>query len=149
MEGVRLKTIADHSTLIDLLNLGDFEQWIFNQVSGVNLDTVTDRILESIKGAHPSIKKYTSLHVTFWDNENDPGHFSIALYEVQENHTIHYDENGSIEETPIEDGSDVYTLDSRLLVYLRKPVDSSSSEVRVHYGFIDEIPSDILRLFDQ
>lgn len=142
--GVRLKTIADRNTLIDLLNLGDFEQWIFTQ-GEINLDMVTTKILESIEGAHPSIRKYTSLQISFWDNEMNPGHFSIVLYEAYEHDTIYYDENGSIEEFPIEDGSDVYTLDNRLLIYVREP----SSQVRVHYGFVDEIPYDILNLFDQ
>ena len=149
MEGV-LKTIADKNTLIELLNLGEFERWMYQSIDAdnINLDIVADLIIQSIKGAHPSIRKYNSLHITGWDNENDPGHLSIILYEVYEEDTIYYDENGSVRELPDYDGSDVYTLDNRLLVFIRRPVNNSQNEIGVHYGYVDDIPRDILRLFE-
>ena len=149
MEGVKLKSISDRDTLVNLLNLSDFDHWITSQISGVNLDTVTSKMLDSIKGAHPSIRKHTALHLTSWDNVNNPEHFSIALYEIAEGDTIHYDENGVSEVYPEPDGGEVYTLGNRLLVYSREPNPSGESRVRVHYGYIDEIPQDILRRFDE
>lgn len=149
MEGIKLKSISDRDTLVNLLNLTDFDDWIINQVSGVNLDTVTSKMLESIQGAHPSIRKYTALHLTSWDNANNPEHFSVALYEITEGDTRHYDENGVSEVYPETDGSEVYTLGNRLLIYSREPNPSGKSQVRVHYGYVDEIPSDILQRFEE
>lgn len=146
MGGTNLRIIADHSMIVNMLNLQDFETWILTQTTGVNLDTVVDKILNCMYGAHPSIKSYNSLHISFWDNERDPGNFSIAIYEADETNTTYYDANGNVEDLHLIDGVDFYTLDNRVLIYLRNP---KENDVKIHYAKVEDIPSDILRLFEQ
>lgn len=152
MEVAQIISIVDKQELLRLLNLSELEPRLFAEdVDIFTMDDAINILQRLFEQADQNIVQNSFIKMHSWENENRPGHLAFMLIEEEgenaEDDPLIMTDFSMIDQSLKEMNHIRYTFGNRILIFYRY-YEGSYVRVKSYYGTVDEIPRNILILFD-